>query len=243
MGGSATSSAGIYDKPPYLGGKDLEVISDIQHMFDDMITSKVLSNDRYTSLLCGLIRKLQERGPIKIATMCYGIESQRSYVVACVAYGTSKTYDNFNWHTRCLNVLDAISEIAGADTNHSIGVLSCCGHAGCIDCWRSVVANEGRCIVPVRVSTSHIASTDRLGVNNNMRSGRFGRKLSSVVQKVQDILSNGNDDRIIVFCQFGDLKALVAAALQASNISSCEGYYCTTNQYINNLPKRYPGQG
>ena len=52
---TATTSAGIYDKQPYSGGKDLEVISDIQHMFDDMITSKVLSNDRYTTLLCNLI--------------------------------------------------------------------------------------------------------------------------------------------------------------------------------------------
>ena len=104
-------------------------------------------------------------------------------------------------------------EISGTSTDHSIGVLSCCGHAGCINCLRSR-ANEGRCIVPdccARVSPSHIASTDRLGVNNDMSSGRFGRKLTSVVQKVQEILSNGNDDRIIVFCQFDDLKALVAA--------------------------------
>jgi hypothetical protein len=114
-------------------------------------------------------------------------------------------------------------EISGADSDHCVGVLSCCGHAGCIDCLRSVVANEGRCIVPdccALVSTSYIASTDRLGVKNDVSSGRFGRKLTSVIEKVQEILTNGNDDRIIIFCQFDDLKALVAAALQARNIQS-----------------------
>ena len=73
--GTATTAAGIYDKPPYAGGKDLEVISDIQHMFDDMIVSKILSNDRYTTLLCRFMTELQQRGPIKIATMCSGTES------------------------------------------------------------------------------------------------------------------------------------------------------------------------
>ena len=113
-------------------------------------------------------------------------------------------------------------ETSGA--NHSIGVLSCCGHAGCIKCLQSY-ANEGRCIMSdccARVSTSHIASTDRLGVNNDVSSGRFGRKLTSVVQKVQEILSNGKDDRVIVFCQFDDLKTLVTDALQASNIKSLQ---------------------
>ena len=127
-------------------------------------------------------------------------------------------------------------EISGSDTDHSIGVLSCCGHAGCIDCLRSF-ANEGRCIVSdccARVSTSHIASTDRLGVNNEMSSGRFGRKLTSVVQKIQEILSNGNDDRIIVFCQFDDLKALFADALQASHIQSLQ-VKGTVAQQINTL--------
>ena len=138
-------------------------------------------------------------------------------------------------------------EISDNSMEHSIGVLSCCGHAGCIDCLRSH-AKEGRCITPdccARVSTSHIASTDRLGVNNDVSSGRFGRKLTSVVQKVQEILNNGNDDRIIVFCQFDDLKALVAEALRASNIQSLQ-VKGTVAQQINTLTifqKEIPDKG
>jgi SNF2 family DNA or RNA helicase len=125
-------------------------------------------------------------------------------------------------------------ETSGA--HHSIGVLSCCGHAGCIECLCKY-ANEGRCIIPdccARVSTSHIASTDRLGVNNAMSSGRFGRKLTSVVQKVQEILGDGTDDRVIIFCQFDDLKSLVANALDASNIQSLQ-VKGTVTQQINTI--------
>jgi hypothetical protein len=72
--GTGTSSVGIYDKKPYSGGKDLEVISDIQHMFDDMITNKILSDEHSTKLLCNLMEKLQQC-PLRIATMCSGTES------------------------------------------------------------------------------------------------------------------------------------------------------------------------
>jgi SNF2 family DNA or RNA helicase len=118
----------------------------------------------------------------------------------------------------------ALCEEVITDSSHSIGVLSCCGHAGCINCLHSC-ASEGKCVIPdcsARVSLEHIASTDRLGVGNNVGSGRYGRKLTAVVQKVQEILCNGNDDRIIVFCQFDDLTALVAKALDVNNIQSLQ---------------------
>ena len=110
-GGSATSAMGIYDKQPYSGGKDLEVISDIQHMFDDMIVSKILSNDRYTSLLCQLIATLQERGPIKIATMCSGTESpilaldmiQNAIHDAAVTWPPRRPLQTDHYHEKTIN--------------------------------------------------------------------------------------------------------------------------------------------
>jgi SNF2-related domain len=114
-------------------------------------------------------------------------------------------------------------DIQGAKS--TIGVLSCCGHAGCIDCLRKQ-AYEGLCIVPnccARVSCAHIASADRLGLDNDdSRSGQFGRKLTALVSKVKEIMNNKNDDRMIIFCQFDDLKAKVLEALSASNIKSME---------------------
>jgi hypothetical protein len=65
---------GTYDKQPYVGGKDLEVISDIQHMFDDMISSKIFQDSDRARMLLSLLQKLQRR-PLRVATMCSGTES------------------------------------------------------------------------------------------------------------------------------------------------------------------------
>ena len=71
-----TTTSGIYDKAPYSGGQDLEVISDIQHMFDDMIGNTLLTqHPEMTTRLCDLVRKCRQRGPIRLATMCSGTES------------------------------------------------------------------------------------------------------------------------------------------------------------------------
>jgi SNF2-related domain len=119
----------------------------------------------------------------------------------------------------------------------TIAVLSCCGHAGCIDCLRKR-AYDGLCIVPdccARVSSAHIASADRLGLENeDSCSGRFGRKLTAVVAKVKEILRSEEDDRMIVFCQFDDLKSKIAEALSTSNIKSLE-VKGTVGQQINTL--------
>jgi SNF2 family DNA or RNA helicase len=122
------------------------------------------------------------------------------------------------------------------DLKHSFGVLSCCGHSGCMECLQSH-AYEGRCIVSnccARVNTAHVASADRLGVDNDGSSGRFGRKLTAVVEKVKEILNYRSDDRIIVFCQFDDLKALIVEALSANTIKSLQ-VKGTVAQQINTL--------
>jgi hypothetical protein len=69
-----TGGVGTYDKEPYVGGKDLEVISDIQQMFDDMISSKIFRDSDRSQLLRSLLQKVQGR-PLRVATMCSGTES------------------------------------------------------------------------------------------------------------------------------------------------------------------------
>ena len=91
---------------------------------------------------------------------------------------------------------------------NEVGVLSCCGHAGCLGCLRKK-AGEGHCIVSdcsARVSAAHIVSADKLGLDREDASGgRFGRKLTAVVGKVKEIIEE-HGDRLIIFCQFDDLR-------------------------------------
>jgi len=104
------------------------------------------------------------------------------------------------------------------------GVLSCCGHVGCLDCLRKEAAN-GKCIedpkCKARVSPPHVVSSTDLGLDNEDSSGgRYGRKLTAIIEKVQEIIASG--DRLIIFCQFDDLKSKILEALSAYNIPAKE---------------------
>ena len=97
----------------------------------------------------------------------------------------------------------------------TVGVLSCCGHAGCLSCLRNVAA-DGHCIVPqcsARVSASHVVSAANFGrtPTDGEVTGRFGRKLSALTKKVKDIVEV-QGDRVVVFCQFG--KSLLQKEFQ-----------------------------
>lgn len=117
-----------------------------------------------------------------------------------------------------------------------MGVLSCCGHTGCLNCLRRQ-SGEGQCVVPdcsARVSTAHIVAAGMLGLDcKESCGGRFGRKLTAVVQKVKEIIED-RGDRVIIFCQFDDLKAKMREALSTSNIVSLE-VKGTVLQQINTL--------
>lgn len=107
---------------------------------------------------------------------------------------------------------------------HEVGVLSCCGHSGCLSCLRKQ-SGEGHCIVTncsARVSASHIVSADKLGLDRKDASGgKFGRKLTAVVELVKEIIEE-KSDRLIIFCQFDDLKNKVKESLTACDIKSLE---------------------
>jgi hypothetical protein len=63
-----------YDKAPYSAGNHLPIISDIPHMFDDMIQNLLADPAKNDASLIGLLSKLHQR-PLRIATMCSGTES------------------------------------------------------------------------------------------------------------------------------------------------------------------------
>lgn len=104
-----------------------------------------------------------------------------------------------------------------------LGVLSSCGHVGCLSCLESSADREA-CIEPscqIHVKRTHIASAIALGADEQQAGGgRYGAKLTSIVDKVKEVVANG--DRAIVFSQFDDLKKKIGEALLDSGVKSLE---------------------
>ena len=104
------------------------------------------------------------------------------------------------------------------------GILSCCGHVGCLECLQSKAAHD-KCIDPncdARVNPAHVVASTKLGFERHDGSGgRFGRKLTAIVKKVKSINAK-SDDRVLVFCQFDDLQEKVKKALALSGIEALE---------------------
>lgn len=86
-----------------------------------------------------------------------------------------------------------------------VGVLSCCGHHGCLACLRAS-ADSGQCLVPhcsARVAVPHVVPGEQFcGSTAKASSGKYGCKMSAIVKKVKELIEE-EDDRVIVFCQFG----------------------------------------
>jgi hypothetical protein len=61
-------------KVPYSGGDGLEIISEPQAMFDDMIDTKLTDNGENSEVLIPLVKALKNR-TLRVATMCSGTES------------------------------------------------------------------------------------------------------------------------------------------------------------------------
>ncbi|KAL3913212.1 MAG: hypothetical protein SGILL_006580, partial [Bacillariaceae sp.] len=84
-----------------------------------------------------------------------------------------------------------------------VGVLTCCGHAGCLTDLRKA-ADKTRCVVPqcsARVNPSHVLPASSFGRSEANATGKFGRKLTAVITKVKRIVED-QGDRVVVFCQF-----------------------------------------
>jgi SNF2 family DNA or RNA helicase len=108
-------------------------------------------------------------------------------------------------------------------TRDKLGVLSSCGHVGCLKCLRHH-ADKEECIVPtchVPVKYAHISSASDLGADrDHAAGGQYGAKLRAIVDKIKQLVQDG--DRVIVFVQFDDLKEKVSEALQDGGVKSLQ---------------------
>jgi len=110
----------------------------------------------------------------------------------------------------------------GAVPRGELGLLSCCGHAGCHGCLleradRQECPAPG-CLAPARVSA--VVRAGALGTDRDHKgAGEFGTKLARVVECIEGL---PQDDRVLVFVQFPDLMQQVAAALEAAGIKTLQ---------------------
>ena len=128
-------------------------------------------------------------------------------------------------------------------TRDKVGVLSSCGHVGCLKCLQ-YHADREECIEPtchVPVKHTHIASAKDLGAErDNAQGGQYGSKLRAIVDKIAQLVHDG--DRVIVFVQFDDLEDKVSEALQKSGVKSLrvKGTVQQQVQALNVLQKEIP---
>lgn len=138
--------------------------------------------------------------------------------------------------TRSLRFVTAVDALLKPEQKHEcfgcrsscipvdqVGVLAACGHFGCLSCLRRGASSD-ICLVPgcsANISIHHVVSSERLNLGiPDSRDSRFGRKLSAIVEKVKEIIRA--NDRVIVFCQFDDLKEKVREAIEASHIKTVQ---------------------
>jgi len=103
------------------------------------------------------------------------------------------------------------------------GVLSCCGHVGCLDCLKKQTDKEEcvdkKCAAPAK--PEHIVAATALGSDTtNQASGEFGTKITQLVTKVKTLVEEG--DRVLIFVQFADLKDTVAEALECNGVRTLQ---------------------
>lgn len=99
-------------------------------------------------------------------------------------------------------------------TNNSI--LSCCGHYGPTDDLKRAAVQQ-KCLADgcsAGVRTTNVVDASALGVEAD--SGRYGVKLETLVQLVKAI---PEDDRILVFVQFEEIRWKVQQALEDNGIA------------------------
>ncbi|KAG5191268.1 hypothetical protein JKP88DRAFT_174699 [Tribonema minus] len=100
-------------------------------------------------------------------------------------------------------------------------ILSTCGHTGCHSCLiehaeKQECCTDG-CGAPARVTA--VVKAKDLGETSASASGRFGAKLTSLLETIAAVPA---DERILLFVQFADLMQLVTAVLQESGIKALQ---------------------
>lgn len=102
------------------------------------------------------------------------------------------------------------------------GVLSSCGHIGCLKCLKYHADREEcvnpNCKAPVKIT--NIVTAESLGTDNkNEGIGEYGAKFFHIIQKVKSLIK---EDRVIVFVQFSSLKKKVAEVLEKNGVKTLQ---------------------
>jgi hypothetical protein len=120
----------------------------------------------------------------------------------------------------------------GSLPQEKAGVLSSCGHVGCLKCLH-YHADREECIdrsCKASVRSAHVCSAVDLGVDqdDHDHGGHYGAKLSAIVKKIKELVEQG--DRVIVFVQFQDLKEKVADSLEERGVKALQVKGTTSQQ-------------
>jgi SNF2 family DNA or RNA helicase len=104
------------------------------------------------------------------------------------------------------------------------GVLSSCGHSGCMSCLKHFTSRE-ECLHPdckAQCKPENIVTGVELGCGDEKKKagGMWGAKLTQIVESVKGMVDGG--DRVIVFVQFKDLKEKVAEALESEDVKTLQ---------------------
>ena len=115
-------------------------------------------------------------------------------------------------------------------TKKQAGVLSTCGHIGCLDCLKSNAENQECGVIGCDCATrdASVVTAESLGTEvvtakgkaSKQSDGGIGVHGSKIIDLVAHIKSLPTDERILVFVQFPDLMQQVSAALNDANIKT-----------------------
>ena len=122
----------------------------------------------------------------------------------------------------------------GPKTKHSkqqVGVLSTCGHIGCLECLKSNAENQECGVVGCECATrdTSVVTADSLGTEiavalkgkgNKQSDNGVGVHGSKIIDLVAHIKSLPLDERVLVFVQFSDLMQQVSTALNNADIKT-----------------------
>ncbi|KAF8513437.1 hypothetical protein BU17DRAFT_95428 [Hysterangium stoloniferum] len=105
-----------------------------------------------------------------------------------------------------------------------VGVLSSCGHTGCLNCVIACAETEecvyhasGECMSAARIL--NVVKAETLGIDEAERDGNgkhYGRKLEQVVELIRNRIPK--NEQVLIFVQFPDLMTKVGDALTAHKV-------------------------
>ena len=126
------------------------------------------------------------------------------------------------------------------------GVLSTCGHIGCLSCLKAHAENQecgvADCTCATRdtsVATAVSLGTEGATSKAQKTDGGVGVHGSKIIDVVSHIKSLPRDERILVFVQFSDLMQQVSSALNGwYQDAEAQGFRAPTDGSVGRVPER-----